>query len=83
MSTFSAADRSRLAKVAGINEAYLYQCLTGRREMGARVAVQVELATGGEIKRWHVCSKTWDQYWPELVGAEGAPPPPVVEALRA
>jgi DNA-binding transcriptional regulator YdaS (Cro superfamily) len=77
MSTFNAADRARLADLAGINEAYLYQCLSGRREMGAKVAVQVEQATGGEVKRWHVCSKTWHQYWPELIGSQGAPQVPV------
>jgi len=66
-------ERRALAALAGTNEQYLYQCLTGRREMGAQQAVSVERATGGAVKRWDVCSRTWHLIWPELIGAEGAP----------
>jgi DNA-binding transcriptional regulator YdaS (Cro superfamily) len=72
-SDFSVDDRRRLAAVAGISEAYLYQCLTGRRDMGPAEARRVENVTGGELMRWHLCQKTWHRIWPELADAEGAP----------
>lgn len=67
------ADRRRLAAAAGINEQYLYQCLTGRRDMNPAEARRVEAVVGSELMRWDLCSKTWHQIWPELIGAEGAP----------
>lgn len=76
MNILTTGDRARLAALAGINEAYLYQCLSGRREMGARVAVKVEQATRGELKRWQLCTRTWHLLWPELIDAEGAPEVP-------
>jgi len=81
-SKLSAANRRRLAEVAGISEAYLYQCLTGRRDMGPAEARRCETVTGGELKRWDLCRKTWHLIWPELIGTEGAPHVPE-EAPRA
>ena len=71
--TLSPPDRKALAATARINEAYLWQCLTARREMGATEAVRVEQATSGKLRRWHLCQRTWHRIWPELIGAEGAP----------
>jgi DNA-binding transcriptional regulator YdaS (Cro superfamily) len=66
-------ERRRLAEMSGANPAYLYQCLTGRREMGPVEARKLEAATNCEIRPWHVCQKTWFLIWPELIGTEGAP----------
>jgi DNA-binding transcriptional regulator YdaS (Cro superfamily) len=79
----STVERKRLAELAGVVEPYLYQCLTGRRQMGAVVAVQVEARTGGEIRRWDVCRASWHLIWPELIGSEGAPPVPAEEVRDA
>lgn len=76
----SIAERRRLAEMAGIVEPYLYQCLSNRREMGAAEATRIEAATGGEVRRWDVCQKTWHLIWPELTKVKGAP---VIEAVRA
>lgn len=65
--------RRRLAAIAGINEQYLYQCLTGRRDMNPAEARRVEVLTAGELKRWQLCQKTWAGIWPELMGPDGAP----------
>lgn len=73
-------ERKRLAEMAGVVEPYLYQCLTGRREMGAEVAVRVEIGTAGEIRRWDVCQESWHRIWPELIGVEGAPQVPAKAA---
>lgn len=63
----SAADRKRLAETAQVSEQYLYQCLTGRRDMSPAEAVRVEQATRGELTRRDLCQKTFAQVWPELV----------------
>jgi DNA-binding transcriptional regulator YdaS (Cro superfamily) len=65
-------ERRRLAELAGINEQYLYQCLTGRRDMDAAVAARVEVVTDKAVRRWQL-RRDWHKVWPELVGADGAP----------
>lgn len=57
--------------MAGISDAYLYQCLTGRRDMGPIEARRCEAVTNGELHRRILCQKTWAGIWPEL-GAEKA-----------
>ena len=63
-------ERRQLAEKVGINEQYLYQCLTGRREMSAWEAVRVEQQTKGRVTRQMVCQETWQRIWPELVEAK-------------
>jgi DNA-binding transcriptional regulator YdaS (Cro superfamily) len=62
-------ERRQLAEKVGINEQYLYQCLTGRREMSASEAVRVEQASDGRLTRKMVCQASWQAIWPELVEA--------------
>lgn len=62
-------ERRQLAEKVGINEKYLYQCLTGRREMSASEAVRVEQASDGRLTRKMVCQASWQAIWPELVEA--------------
>jgi DNA-binding transcriptional regulator YdaS (Cro superfamily) len=59
-------ERQRLAKKVGISEQYLYQCLTGRREMSAYEAVRVEQASEGILSRKMLCQDSWKDIWPEL-----------------
>lgn len=77
------ADRRRLALATDTSEPYLYQCLTGRRDMGAMQAMKMELATDGELRRWALCSRTWHLIWPDLIGTAGAPPIPTTKAEPA
>lgn len=65
---FTPKERRELAAIAGINEHYLWQCLTGRRDMGPAEARRVEAATAGKITRQMVCQRTWLGIWPELAG---------------
>lgn len=58
--------RKRLAEKLGLNEQYLYQCLTGRRDMGPIEARRVEMESDGELTRKMLCQKTWFGIWPEL-----------------
>jgi DNA-binding transcriptional regulator YdaS (Cro superfamily) len=62
-------ERRRLAEKVGMNEQYIYQCLTGRREMSAAEAVRVEQASEGAVTRKMVCTSSWADIWPELIGA--------------
>jgi DNA-binding transcriptional regulator YdaS (Cro superfamily) len=70
MNTITADERRCLAKKVGINEQYLYQCLTGRREMSAWEAVRVEQQTDGRVTRKMVCQGSWRSIWPELLKDE-------------
>lgn len=81
MSTIPARERRRLAEVAGVDEQYLYQCLTGRRDMDAAEARRVEAVTGHVIRRWHLRQRDWHLIWPELVGVPGVPPAPGNERM--
>jgi len=63
-------ERRQLAEKVGMNEQYLYQCLTGRREMSAWEAVRIEQETEGRVSRKMVCQGSWKSIWPELVGVQ-------------
>ena len=58
--------RRALAAQVGVHEQYLYQCLTGRRDMNPAEARRIEDATRGEVSRRMLCQKTWEGIWPEL-----------------
>lgn len=70
---FPPEDRRRIAAKVGVNEQYLYQCLTGRREMGPVEAVRIQRESDHEVRVWDVCHKTWALIWPHLIGTDGAP----------
>lgn len=72
----TATERKRLAELLSLNEQYLYQCLTGRREMDPAVAMRAETETAGAIKRQMVCQKTFKGIWPDL---EALPPEAVAQ----
>lgn len=72
--------RRQLAQAHGLDERYLYQCLTGRRQMDAATARSVEEASAGALRRWQLRRNDWHRIWPELVGADGAPAVPAEAA---
>ena len=74
MDTLTAKERAELADLVSISDQYLYQCITGRRDMDATEAARVERVSGGRLRRWHL-RRDWADTWPELVGAFGAPQP--------
>lgn len=76
MNAITPEQRAALAQELGIDPLYLYQLLTGRREMEPKAAVRLEQRSAGRLRRWHLRAKTWHEVWPELIGAEGAPPVP-------
>ena len=54
----------------------------GRRPSPAN-CVALERATGGAVRRWDLRPADWWENWPELIGADGAPPVPTVEVARS
>ena len=48
-----------------------------------RLAVAIERATDGAVRRWDLRPDDWHRIWPELVGMDGAPPVPEAEAREA
>ena len=62
----SSDERRLLADLVGMSEQYLYQCLTGRREMEHRTAMRVERDTQGRLTRQMLCQKTFADTWPDL-----------------
>ncbi|SFB74513.1 hypothetical protein SAMN05216344_102199 [Polaromonas sp. OV174] len=59
--------RKQLAEKHGINEQYLYQCLTGRRDLGPAEAMRLETETNKELTRQMLCQKTYASIWPDLL----------------
>lgn len=82
MSTITRERRRELAEIHGLSDAYLYQCLTQRRDMDAAEARRVETITSGELRRW-MLRRDWHLIWPELIGSPGAPAVPAAEAEKA
>ena len=71
--TFQPEDRRRIAVKVRVSEQYLYQCLTGRREMGPVEAMRIQRESDQEVMVWDVCHKTWHLIWPHLIATDGAP----------
>lgn len=70
MSTLISPEKRRvLAAKVQIDPRYLYQCLTGRRDMNPSEARRVEAETDGELTRQMLCQKTYLGIWPELAQA--------------
>lgn len=78
-----ANERIALAAKAGVNEQYLYQCLSGRRDMRVKLAVHVVRCSGDRVKRWDLRQNDWWEQWPELIGSPGAPAVPRPRRRRA
>lgn len=41
----------------------------------------MEAATGRNVMRWDLRPDDWHRHWPELIGADGAPPVPQTEKV--
>lgn len=69
--------RKELAQLHSVNADYLYQCLTGRRDMKNAEAMRLETESKGELTRQMLCQKTYMDVWPDLK------PKPKVEVTAA
>ena len=59
--------RQEIATQMDLSDQYIYQCLTGRRNMKPIQASTIEKITSGAITRKMVCRSNWQAIWPELV----------------
>jgi len=67
MSTEITPEQRRFwAEKLGASEQYLYQCLTGRRDMNPAEALRIETESAGVLTRQMLCQKTWRGIWPDL-----------------
>jgi hypothetical protein len=60
----------------GITPIYLSQ-LAARQDgrlPSPELCVRMEVESERVLRRWHLRPEDWHRIWPELVGAEGAPP---------
>lgn len=75
--------RKQLAAEHGVNLQYLYQCLTGRRDMNPAEAMRLETESGKELTRQMLCQKTYAGIWPDLVKANPTLDAQLTEADKA
>ena len=76
---YLAQERGRMQRVsvrAGLSPAFMSQIANGVRPAPAERAAAIESACDGAVRRWHLRPDDWHRIWPELIGAEGAPPVP-------
>lgn len=69
MIEMTAAERQRVAAAVGLDEQYLYQCLSGRRAVPIHHCLPIEQATDGRVSRRDLRPKDWHRIWPDLVAA--------------
>jgi DNA-binding transcriptional regulator YdaS (Cro superfamily) len=73
---------SAVASAAGVAPAFLSQIANGLRGVPAERAADIERACEMQVRRWHLRPDDWHRIWPELVGAEGAPPVSAEQAME-
>jgi DNA-binding transcriptional regulator YdaS (Cro superfamily) len=79
LSEFLGAERGRCAALAAalrVAPAYVSQMASGARPMPPALVPATVRATGNAVREWMLRPDDWHRIWPELVGAEGAPPVP-------
>lgn len=78
-----AADRLLLAGKSGTSFLHLRNVAFSGKSCGVHLAVALDLATDGQVRRWDTRPDDWHLIWPELIGAEGAPAVPTPAAQAA
>lgn len=65
----------------GVSGVYLSQLAARQdgREPSPELCVVIERESDRRVRRWDLRPDDWHRIWPELIGADGAPP---VEARR-
>lgn len=75
--------RKQLSIKHAVNVQYLYQCLTGRRDMNPAEAMRLETESGKELTRQMLCQKTYAGIWPDLERADPLLDAAMAEAAKA
>ena len=74
--------RAALAEQAGTSYLHLRNIAFSGKSCGAALAVGIERASGGVVRRQDLRPDDWHRIWPELIGAEGAPDVPQPAEVR-
>ena len=75
--------RTVLAAQAGTSYLHLRNIAFSGKSCGAVLAVAIEVATAGDVRRWDLRPDDWHRIWPELIGTDGAPAIPEPAAQEA
>lgn len=67
---------SEFAGRLGISVVYLSQLAARQdgRQASPELCVLIERESGSAVPRWDLRPSDWHLIWPELIGADGAPP---------
>jgi DNA-binding transcriptional regulator YdaS (Cro superfamily) len=71
---------AKVAAALGVSTQAVCFWRDGARSFPAQHCAPLESASGQAVRRWDLRPNDWHLIWPELVGAEGAPPIPTDEA---
>jgi len=71
--------RQALAERAGTSYLHLRNVAFSGKSCGPALAVGIEAATEGAVRRWDLRPEDWRSIWPELLEADGAPDVPLPE----
>ena len=75
--------RAALADASGTSYLHLRNIAFSGKSCGAVLAVGIEAATAGAVRRWDLRPDDWHRIWPELIGTDGAPSPEPIAAPAA
>lgn len=65
-----------VARLLGVSVQAVCFWRDGKRRLPVEHIPRIEAACSGAVRRWDLRPADWHLVWPELVGAEGAPPAP-------
>lgn len=76
----NAGGPAQVARLLGCSKQAAHFYFHGKRKFPPKYGAVLEQHAGG-VKRWDLWPTEWHQIWPELIGADGAPPvPAAIEA---
>lgn len=68
-----------LASAVGVSDVTVSQWRSRQKVPSPAMAVDVERATSGVVRRWDLRPDDWWRIWPELIGQPDAPAVPATE----
>lgn len=80
LNSLSSADQASFAAACGTTIGYLRKAISTKQALSPVVCSLAERHSHGAARRWDLRPEDWHLIWPELVGADGAPPVAAVKA---
>jgi len=76
LSPLNAEARDEFAIRCETSRGHLQNVMYGVRPCATDLAVAIERESRQAVRRWELRTTDWHKHWPELIGADGAPPVP-------